>query len=318
MRALELSSTERPGPRGRRHRAPPCGGRAAGGGHNVAMGVLLEVDAIRGFVAGFDEVPVALQSLRRRQLDLCGRLDADDWRRPSRCHLWTVHDVVRHVRDACRLHVQSLHGSPTPFTPGNAFNSRETPLRWLDRTAGQTPTETVAELVGLCAEEEAALEVRLEHGGDDLVDGPYGPIHWTTLTAHVFWDAWLHHRDVTEALGLIHRSSAVEDRVVALYGLLLASVPAAVTGRPLDVTVGLMAGRGARYSASVRPAKVVLGSADAYDEPALRGQLRPVVDALAGRRPGLEVVLHGEQSDREPLTWLATILLPEADGNRGA
>jgi len=273
---------------------------------------LLEADAAAGLGAGISDVAVALRSLRRRQLDLWRRLDPDDWLFPSRCHEWSVHDVVRHVRDACRLHVEGLRARSSPFNPDRPFDARETPKRWLERTINQTPAETMAELSDLCVDEAAALDARIAQGGADPVEGPYGPIHWTTLTTHVVWDGWLHERDVTQALDISHPSSAVEDRVVALYGLLIASMPAALIGSAFDVTVGLTAEDGSRYAAEVRPGGVVLGPAAAADELDLHGELGPVVDALAGRGPELGAVLHGEPSAREPLTWLRPILAPEA------
>ncbi|MGI9023489.1 MAG: hypothetical protein ACR2HV_09730 [Acidimicrobiales bacterium] len=47
-----------------------------------------------------------------------------------------------------------------------------------------------------------------------MVNGPYGPVHWTILSAHVFWDARLHARDVTEVLGGGGHSAPVEDELV--------------------------------------------------------------------------------------------------------
>ncbi|HEX2273407.1 MAG TPA: maleylpyruvate isomerase N-terminal domain-containing protein [Acidimicrobiales bacterium] len=116
---------------------------------------MLSADVGAGFGAGLGDLPLALRSLRRRQPELYRRLDADDWERKSRCHLWTVHDVVRHVRDGCRIHVDGLRHGRTRLDREGPFDPRETPLRWLEETALQTPTETVAEPAHLYAEEAA-------------------------------------------------------------------------------------------------------------------------------------------------------------------
>ena len=92
---------------------------------------------------------------------------------------------------------------------GEPFDNRRTPLRWLERTAGEAPEKTVEDLRRLTTEETTALRLRVAEGAGEAVVGPYGPVDWSVLTAHVFWDAWLHDRDVTEPLG---RSAASESR----------------------------------------------------------------------------------------------------------
>jgi hypothetical protein len=274
------------------------------------MTVLLEANAAMGFSAGLDLLPVALRSLRTRVLEACETLESPEWRLQSRCELWSVHDVVRHVRDACRIHVASLCRQPTPFSSGDPFDTRETPRRWLERTAGQAPGDTLDELRRCCTAEEVALNARLADPTDEAVGGPYGEIHWTVLSAHVFWDAWLHERDVTEVLGRAAPSTPAEDPVAALYSLLIASMPAVRVRRHFRLGVALAGGDGTTYTASVVPGSVSVRGAEAPDDCDLSGELAAVADALAGRGRELELVLHGEPSLLEPLTWLRSRLLP--------
>ncbi len=271
---------------------------------------MLSADVLAGFGAGVGELPVALRSLRTRQLELCRRLTDDDWGRQSRCHLWSVHDVVRHVRDGCRLHVDWLRTGVSSLHREGPFDPRQTPLRWLERTTSQTPDDTVAELAHLCDDEASALDARLERGGDERTDAPYGPAHWTILTAHVFWDAWLHDRDVTQPLGAEHTSSPVEDGMVALYALLIASMPSVRLNHPLDVTVDLTAGDGLAYWASVGPGRVAVEPHDGLGRATLRGELVAVVDSLAGRGPEPDRVLQGDPAACEPLSWMRSRLVP--------
>jgi hypothetical protein len=277
---------------------------------------VLAATAVGGFTDGFDLVPVALRRVRERMLDVCDDLSADEWTAPSRCERWNVHDVVRHVRDASHIHVASLRGEPTPFSQGGPFDTQETPRRWLEQSAGQSPDDTLGELRECCATEELTLEARRAGGAGDVVGGPYGEIHWAVLTTHVFWDAWLHARDVTEALRRESRSTPEEDRVVALYSLLIASMPAVRVDYPFDLTVALVGADRTRYVASVTPGRVDVRTAAVADDADLEGVLGPVADALAGRGPELESVLHGERALLEPLTWLRARLRPGSD--RGA
>ena len=247
--------------------------------------------------------------MRRRLLAVVEGLEAGDWARPSRCELWTVHDVIRHVRDACRLHVDGLRREGvSPLD--KPFDPRRTPQEWLDPTTGASPEETVAHLRALCPQEAEALDTRVRRYTDEVVMAPYGPVHWTILTAHVFWDAWLHVRDVTEALGGGFPSTPVEDGVVALYALLIASMPAGRRNHRFDVTVRLTGADAREHVASVVPGRVVLRSGGPAPAADLRGDLVAVVDSLAGRGPPIESVLLGDPARREPLTWLRRILQP--------
>ena len=274
------------------------------------MEVSLEADTGGGFVTGFAEVRTALRELRTRSLTTFAGFRADEWLRPSRCKLWTVHDVVRHVRDGCKIHVARLRGDPPPFPSDEPFEGQEIPLRWLRQTAGETPADTLRDLEQLAAAEHDALAARTQQRGDRTEDGPYGPVHWTILTAHIFWDAWLHERDVMEPLGRGHLATADEDRVAALYGLLIASMPAAFVGQSVRTTVGLRAPSQQRYIVGLTLGSAALRPAGPRDQTELEGELLSVLDALAGRGPEVETVLVGDQSACEPLTWLRAFMVP--------
>lgn len=135
--------------------------------------------------------------------------------------------------------------------------------------------------------------------------GPYGPVHWTVLVAHVLWDGWLHVRDVGA-----RSSTPVEDSVVALYALLIASVPARIAGFPLDVSVDLTGSDRRHLVGVVAPGHVTLRVGRSTGTEDLRGELGPVADALSGRGPDLDQVLHGDSAVRLPLTWLRLVMVP--------
>lgn len=270
--------------------------------------VVIEGGTAEGVTTGLGLVPVALRSVRERVASLVDTLDADDWRRPSRCELWTVHDVVRHVRDVCGFHVQSLRHAGNVLLD-EPFDNRHTPGRWLERTSAEPPAKTVDDLRRLAAEEDVALRARVDEAGDEQVMSPYGLVHWSILTAHVFWDAWVHDRDATEPLGRPAAAASSEEPLVCLYALLLASVPAQLNGYGFAATVSLAGGDGRTYSATVAPGQVRVEDGMASAD-ALRGDLAAVVDSLAGRGPALATVLHGDPVVREPLTWLRSILVP--------
>jgi hypothetical protein len=48
---------------------------------------------------------------------------------------------------------------------------------------------------------EDLLGDRLARGSTSAVRLPYGPMDWTVLLFHLFWDSWIHKRDVLLARG---------------------------------------------------------------------------------------------------------------------
>ena len=273
-------------------------------------------DRTAGITAGLDQLPTALASLRRRQLTLADGLSPEQLAGPSRCHRWTAHEVLRHVRDACRLHVTGLQGAPIRSFD-QPFDSRMTPDEWLSLSTGQNPEQTVGELQQWCADESLALPARLAAGDQDIMAGPYGPLPWTLLSLHVLWDGWLHDRDVALVTGGGHPSTPAEDALVATYALFITSMVAVLMGAHVDLTVSLTSDD-AHYLAAVGPGHIELHTvdrahADAAPAPAaadFHGRLDAVVDSLAGRGPALADVLAGDPIKREPLTWVGARLAP--------
>jgi hypothetical protein len=275
----------------------------------VAM-IAITVDRTAGITTGLDQLPRALGRLRERQLALAERLGHRDWAGPSRCHRWTAHEVLRHVRDACRLHIGGLRHDPYwPFD--RPFDSRATPDEWLSLSEGESPEQTLTDLRRWSADEAPALHERLAATDQDIVSGPYGPIPWTVLSMHVLWDGWLHDRDVAQLTGGALASTPSEDAAVAAYALFIASMAAVLQNQRVDATVAL-AGASGDYFAQVAPGNVELNAVDSPATADLRGTLDVVVDSLAGRGPLLADVLGGGALKRDPLTSLRARLVPAA------
>lgn len=257
---------------------------------------------------GLDYVPHALSLLRGRLITLAERLGGEEWAGPSRCHRWTAHEVLRHVRDGCRVHVSSLRRDPC-WSFEKPFDSQATPDEWLALSEGETPEQTLRDLRLWSADEPSALVERLALPDSDIVRGPYGPIPWTVLSMHVLWDAWLHDRDIARVAGGGLASTPIEDAAVATYALFIASMAAALDDQRVDVTVALNS-ETAHYVAAMEPGHVELYALDAPATADLEGNLDAVVDSLAGRGPVLADVLAGDARKREPLTSLRARLVP--------
>ena len=270
-----------------------------------------EAEVRGGVVAGFDAVSESLSGLRASTLQLASELTADDWQRPSRCHLWSVHDVVRHVRDGSRRHIEMLQGNPPEFRPDDPFDNQKIALRWLADSEGESPNDTIRDLERFVPEELTALRSRAEAGGDQLLVGPYGRAHWTVLTTHLYWDSWLHARDITEAIDRPHLANERQDLVAAAYGLLVASIPSMLTGDELGITVRLRTTSDRLFDVEVATRHVALTPARTDEAADLEGELTSVADALAGRGPLLDTVLAGDTSQRAALMHLREFMVPK-------
>ena len=269
----------------------------------------ITADRRDGITAGLALLPVAMRAIRGRLLDVAEGLGSGQWAGPSRCSAWTAHQVVRHVRDGCRIHVGAL--GRTPFWLfDKPFDNRVTPDEWLTPSDGESPAETVDALRRFSAEEAAALDARVATPENEIVGGPYGPVPWTILSTHVFWDAWLHERDLTQVTGGGGPSTPAEEALAATYSLFICSMAAILMGlEPYERTIGLVGQDGA-YVATVRPGHVELRAARTVDGTDLRGALAEIVDSLAGRGPVPTDVLHGDPALVAPLAHIRDRLLP--------
>jgi uncharacterized protein (TIGR03083 family) len=272
------------------------------------------VDRFGGVDPGPDAVAGALASQRSRTLELFRSFDDDEWQARSRCSAWTVHDVVRHLVDVANLDTALMRGEG-PRTAGGRVDPRTDPGEWLEASRGQPPSQTVAAFEAAVAVEREAFERRIRDGGDEALPGPYGPLHWASVGAHAFWDAWLHERDVLVPLGRPHDCTLAEDRLAALYALAIASTAPTFFGSRVTLAIELTGAASGVYHIAATPedVRVDFGGSDAT--PAMRAELGALIDSLAGRGPDvIEVVdvVDGAVDAVEPLTMLRGFLLPTA------
>lgn len=274
----------------------------------VTTPCVLRVDAASGVRPNADVVTAALAAQRSRLLDLFRSLDDEQWRTTSRCDEWTVHEVARHLTDVLAIDTAQLTGQAPAFPSDQPFDPRTTPKQWLDETRDHGTADTIATFEARAAAEADALARASAALGDTMFRGPFGRIHWSAFMAHVFWDAWLHERDIVTVLDMPHRAAPHEDRLAALYGLLVAAVAPSLAGAKVDTTIEL---RGEIpllvhvVAADGGASATVVNDAT----PALSGELGATLDTLAGRGPTAAEVVDGPADILEPFTWLRAFLV---------
>ena len=276
--------------------------------------VATSIDRFRGVGPGPAALASALNSQRRRMFALFRSLDDDQWQTPSRCSEWTVHDVVRHLVDVADMDI-ALQRGEEPRNEGGRIDPRNDPGRWLEASRGQSPSDTVAAFESMAEEERSIFEQHVRDGGDELLPGPYGPLHWSSLGAHLFWDAWLHERDIALPLELEHDAPLAENRLAALYALAIASTPPTFSGSRVTVAIELTGAASGVYDIAATPEAVRVDFRGSDATPTMRAELGALIDSLAGRGPDvIEVVdvVDGAVDAVEPLTMLRGFLLPTA------
>jgi uncharacterized protein (TIGR03083 family) len=215
---------------------------------------------------------------RRRFAEEVGSLDATALATPSRCHKWTVADVLRHLCDVDSWMDDIWAGRVPPL---EGFDPNITPHEFVVRGRAIADADVRDRFVASC--EVMAADV--EHSGPERWGNPslspLGAVPWWFSALHVFFDSWLHERDCLVPLGIGVPVEADEVTPVLTYIVGLAGLFA---GEPFDTVVA-----GVRVNASAPP--VVVTPVAALDGST---DLAAMADALSGRGD-IDAVLHGTE-----------------------
>jgi uncharacterized protein (TIGR03083 family) len=176
---------------------------------------------------------------RLRFLGVLQGFGAEDWAAPTRCTDWSAHEVVRHLCDANAIGIAvSSEDGILDVTEG--FDPRTSPRRWLASSAGESPSATLDRFVATTSELLALAHDRLAQGRGFDVRLPYGPMDWTVLLLHGFWDSWIHERDVLLARGAEHPTDGDATAYATAYGLFITAAVASMFGSQIheQLTLG--------------------------------------------------------------------------------
>jgi len=119
---------------------------------------------------------------------------------------------------------------------------------------------------------------RLARGSTFDVRLPYGPMDWTVLLLHLFWDSWIHERDVLLACGAEHPTADDATGYGAACGLFISAAVASAFGDPVQGMVRLGGDGGGLFDLDSRGGVTLTVSRQQTPGPCAW-----VADALAGR-----------------------------------
>jgi uncharacterized protein (TIGR03083 family) len=213
---------------------------------------------------------------RQQFVEVLRQFGPDDWAAQTRCHEWSAHDVVRHMGD---ITAYIPGAGDHTFDLAAGFDPRITPREWLSASADEEPADTLARLTTRTEEMLALTRGWLRADRRFDVWLPFGPVDWRVLTLHLFWDSWIHERDVLLAQGAEHPTSDEATGYATAYGLFIAAAVAAMFGEQLCHRLELSGAGGGIYDLNSEDGvalSVTRGSASG--PPAAQ-----VADALAGR-----------------------------------
>ena len=237
---------------------------------------------------------------RRRFVAVLQGFGPDDWAAPTRCADWSAHDVVRHLCDGTML-ATSAGPDDRTLDMAAGFDPRITPHRSLSASAAESSDATLHRFTATTAEALALLRTRVARNGRYDVRLPYGPMDWTILMLHIFWDSWLHERDVLLARGREHPTDDDATYYATAYGLFISAAVASMFGGPVRETLTLGGDGGGIFQLDTCGGVTLIGTrVTTAGSPADQ-----VADALAGRTETSTALGELSLSSRKALSHLA-------------
>jgi uncharacterized protein (TIGR03083 family) len=223
----------------------------------------------------------------------------DDWAAPTRCARWSAHEVVRHMCDVIGL--LTVEPDDRTLDVAAGFDPRIAPAQWLAGSADESPRATLSRFTAVTQRSFAVLGDRRERGSSFDVGLPFGAMDWTILAMHIFWDSWIHQRDIMLARGGEHPTTDDATHYAAAYGLFIAAAVAVMFGQAPSQQLTLGGPGGGTFDLDSDGGVTLTASrASTTGWPAAQ-----VADALAGRAPGRDALTGPPPGPRAPLYALA-------------
>lgn len=233
--------------------------------------------------AQLDEVTAIFRAHRKRLLGELSELKDKEWLGATRCHLWSVTDVVSHLTDVSHWARAGFDAVASEADSSflSRFDNRATPHEYFEPVGNKKIIDNLA--TGTDQLLSAVDRVRqLSH---PFMPWPIGHVSLTLTLLHLLWDSWLHERDMFEPSNRLPTYSANEVRLVASYTLLLAGLTVSYrTTSHHHFEVILDGPGGGHYQIGVGEQICVhVDVSKPAVDPVVRGPILTTIDALAGR-----------------------------------
>ena len=268
----------------------------------LQLGTALELD-------GFDATLLdAMTSQRARMEKEFDGFTAADWSAPTRCTEWNPQQTLIHVCGANLATTRVLRSGPDEKVAEN-FDPNSSPGKYVEMRGSDTPQETLDHFVETNAAFFDAIALVQSERPKTKANAVWGkPVDWRLLVTHMFWDAWMHERDIFVPRAEQPATTDAEERLALTYGVHITGVFPHVFQRTLDEELALAGRGGGRFTLHADPDAVLVTVDDEPAAPdALAGEGIDDGAAVAGRGD-LPPVLHGPAERIEALTGLGDFL----------
>ncbi len=231
---------------------------------------------------------------RRRFAAEVATLDRDALAMPSRCNLWSVADVLRHCRDVDEWMQALWTGGRPPFT---SFDPIMTPHEFVLAGRAMSDLEARDRYVASCEVMAADVGSSGPERWGLVSVSPVGFVPWWLSALHVFFDSWIHERDVLLPLGISPPVEDAEALPVLAYSF---AVVGTLIKEPTDAVVA-----GVHVVAGEPPARATPVAAGADPKAA------EIIDALLGRGSVAEVFAEADPDVAQRFGKLARNFSPD-------
>ena len=237
-------------------------------------------------IEGDVEAPAAgWRSHRARLRDWLGSVPDPEWDGTTRCGLWDMTLLVRHLASGSQFLGYTLHqasaGEPTSLLRG--FDPHATVQAAAAMLGDMTPAEVRDSMTFMDASVDAECTTLESVGWSMLAEAPPGQVPADIAVSHFLFDSWVHEYDLLLPRGEHPVVDPLEVEVVVRYLVGLASLTTDST-TALDVRlsdpglrIGLTVAHGQR--------QVAVGSAPT-GAAVIDGRAVAVVDYATGREGG--------------------------------
>jgi uncharacterized protein (TIGR03083 family) len=226
------------------------------------------------------------------------------WSGPTRCELWDMTLLVRHLASGSQFLGYTLHkaatGSPTSLLQG--FDPHQTVQAAAAMLGDMTPGAARDSMKSMDASVDGELAIVRDAGWSAMAEAPPGQLPAHLAVSHFLFDSWVHEYDLMLPLGEKPTLDTQETEVVVRYLVGLATiatgadVPLDLRLTDPDLRIGLDVVDGV--------VMVTVGSAPS-NAAAIEARAVDLVDRTTGRESG---PVHGDYRALAVLDEFAALL----------
>ena len=222
---------------------------------------------------------------------------ADDWLRPTRCAAWNVREVIGHLTVVDGFWAMTFANGrdgqePTTFLRG--FNPSSSTDDFVAATLPLSTDELLERFSSGAVALASVLDPLTDEQWRNRMESPLGHLPILCSAGHMFWDSWLHERDILEPISAPLPISADELLAVTWFSLTFAGLQGGTLDDPNPVGVGPDAPIDATVTFDDLPGvalrvridtAIEISCADRAEDTTSAGSAAEFVDASAGRAP---------------------------------